>query len=41
MNSHDDEKLVEQVKETLNKIASRLPEKLKEAHLKGKFNVAQ
>ena len=41
MSSHIDEKLIEQVKEALRKIASRLPEKIAEAHSKGKFNTAQ
>ena len=41
MISHIDEKLIEQIKEALNKIASKLPEKITEAHSKSKFNVAQ
>jgi len=41
MSSHIDDTLIEQIKEALNKIASRLSEKIAEAHSKSMFDVAQ
>lgn len=41
MSSHANERLIEQVKEALSNIASRLRKKIEEAHSKGKFDVAQ